>query len=100
MSLHSNTLSLFRADQSLLVLLFLAREAANANIIVFGLTGSRLETTIYRTRCGHATITLPILMFGAAIYRSFGVRSMTFSMYEAPTGFLLLLRPTRPFLGR
>jgi hypothetical protein len=35
-------------------------EATIANCIVFGLTGPGLETTIYRTRGEHASITLPM----------------------------------------
>ena len=51
MSLHSDTLSWFRANQSLL-----SREATNINFIVFGLTRPGIEPRIYRT----LTITPPM----------------------------------------
>ena len=56
MSSHSDTLSQFQANQYLLFL-FNAKcwnRDANSNFIVFGLTWSRLELTIYRTRGKHA----------------------------------------------
>ena len=52
MSLHSDTLFWFWANQSLLFLL--SREATNTNFIVFGLTRPGLEPTIYRIRGEHA----------------------------------------------
>jgi hypothetical protein len=55
MSLHSDTLFWFRANQSLLFLLNATfGEAADTNFIVFGLTRPGLETTIYSTRGEHA----------------------------------------------
>ena len=57
MSPHSDTLSWFRANPSLLLLInaaCLAEKATNTNVIVFGLTRSGLEPTIYRTRGEHA----------------------------------------------
>jgi len=56
MSLHSSTLFLFRANQSLLSpsCCVLRGEATNTNFIVFGLTQPGLEPTIYRTRHEHA----------------------------------------------
>ena len=55
MSPHSDTLSWFRANQSLLFLLDAAYgEATNSNSIVFGLTRLGLEPTIYRTQDQHA----------------------------------------------
>jgi len=57
MSLRSDTLFWFRADQSLLFLLNAARLAAKQqmpNFIVFGFTRPRLEPTFYRTRDEHA----------------------------------------------
>jgi hypothetical protein len=55
MSLHSDTLFWFRANQSLLFLLnAYSREATNTNFIVFGLTRPGLEPTIYHTRGEHA----------------------------------------------
>jgi hypothetical protein len=57
MTLHTNTLSWFWANQSLLSLLKAAcleeKLATNTNFIVFGLTWSGLEPTIYRTRDEH-----------------------------------------------
>ena len=56
MSLHSDTLFRFRANQSLLLLLnavWLA-EATNTNFIVFGLTRPGLQHMIYHTRGEHA----------------------------------------------
>jgi len=50
MSLHLDTLTRFRANQSLILLLnAVDRKAANTNLIVLGLTRSRHELTIYRT---------------------------------------------------
>jgi hypothetical protein len=52
MSPHSDTLSWFRVNQSLLFLLnaaCMAKKATNTNIIVFGLTSSELEPIIYCT---------------------------------------------------
>ena len=49
MSLHSDTLSWFRVNQSLLFL----HNATNTNLMVFGLTWSGLEPTIYCTRGEH-----------------------------------------------
>ena len=46
-----NTLSRIQANQSLLLLL--SGEATNTNFIVFGVIGSGLEPTIYRTRGEH-----------------------------------------------
>ena len=58
MSLHSDTLIWFRANQSLLFLLTAAcleeKQATNTNFIVLGLTWPGLEPTIYRTRGDHA----------------------------------------------
>ena len=57
MSLHSDTLFSFRANQSLLFLLngaCLAEEATNTNFAVFDLTQPGLELTIYRTPGEHA----------------------------------------------
>jgi len=48
---NSDTLSCFQANQFLLLLLkccMLSGEAANTNIIVFGLTSQGLESMIYR----------------------------------------------------
>ena len=53
MSLHSDMLSWFQANKSLLFL-FNSAWLANTNFIVFGLTRSGLELTIYRTRGEHA----------------------------------------------
>ena len=56
MSLHSDTLFWFRANQSLLFLfnaVCLAKKQ-QIPILVFGLTRPGLEPTIYRTRCEHA----------------------------------------------
>ena len=53
MSLHSDTLFWFWANQSLLLLLN-AGEATDTNFIVFGLTRPGLEPTIYHTRGEHA----------------------------------------------
>ena len=56
MSPHSDTLFLFRANQSLLLLLkycVLSGEVTNTHLIVFGLTRSGFEPTIYRTRGEH-----------------------------------------------
>ena len=54
--LHSDTLFLFRANQSLLLLLnaVLSGEAINTNFIVFSLTQPGPEHTIYLTRGEHA----------------------------------------------
>jgi hypothetical protein len=57
MSLHSDTLFWFRANQSLLFLLnaaCLAEKQQIYNFIVFVLTRPGLEPTIYRTRGEHA----------------------------------------------
>ena len=57
MSLHSDTLFSFRANQSLLFLLnaaCLRGEATNNNFIVIGLTRAGFESTIYRTQGEHA----------------------------------------------
>ena len=57
MSLHSDTLFWFRANQSLLFLrnaALLSVEAPNTNVIVLGLTRPGLEPMIYRTRGEHA----------------------------------------------
>jgi hypothetical protein len=56
MSLHSDTLYWFRANQSLLFLLHAVclAEKQQIQISVFGLTRPELEPTIYRTRGGHA----------------------------------------------
>ena len=54
--IYSDTLSWFRANQSLLFLLnaaCLTGEATNTNVIVFGLTRPGLEPTIHRTRGLH-----------------------------------------------
>ena len=56
MSPHSDTLSWFRADQSLLFLLnaaCLLEKQQIAICIVFGMTRPGLEPTIYRTRGEH-----------------------------------------------
>ena len=50
MSLHSDTLFWFRANQSLLFLRMFREEATNTNFIVFGLTRPGLEPNIYHTR--------------------------------------------------
>ena len=54
MSLHSDTLSWFRANQTVFArppwCCVLSGEATNTTFIVFGLTGPKLEPTIYRTR--------------------------------------------------
>ena len=55
MSLHSDTLFCFRANQFLLFLLNAACLATNTNFIVFGLTRPGFEPTIYRTRGEHVT---------------------------------------------
>jgi hypothetical protein len=52
MSLHSDTLFWYHANQSLLLLL--SGEATKNYFIVFGLTRPGLESTIYRTRGEHA----------------------------------------------
>ena len=52
MSPHLDTLFWFRVNQSLFFLL--NKEATNTNFIVFGLTRSVLEPTIYRTWGEHA----------------------------------------------
>ena len=57
MSLHSNKLSWFRDNTSLLFLLYpvcLSEEATNVMFIRFGLIRQELETMIYRTRGEHA----------------------------------------------
>ena len=56
MSLHSNTVFWFRANQSLLFLLKAAClvEKQQIPILVFGLIRTVLESTIYRTRGEHA----------------------------------------------
>jgi hypothetical protein len=56
MSLHSDTLYWFRANQSLLLFLNAAylAEKQQIQILAFGLTWSGLEPTIYRTRGEHA----------------------------------------------
>ena len=56
MSPHSDTLSLFRANQSLLFLLNAAylAEKQHIPIVVFVLTRSELEPTIYHSQCEHA----------------------------------------------
>ena len=56
MSPHSDTLSWFRVNQSLLFLLNVAclAEKQNSNFTVFCLTRSGLEPTIYLTRGEHA----------------------------------------------
>jgi hypothetical protein len=56
MSLHSDTLFWFRANQSLFFLLNAAclAEKQQIPILVFGLTRPGLEPTIYRTRDKHA----------------------------------------------
>ena len=54
---HSDTLSWFRANQSLIFLLncyLLIGEATNTNVKVFDMTRSGLEPTIYHTRGEHA----------------------------------------------
>jgi hypothetical protein len=51
MSLHSDTLFWFRANQSLL---FLLNAVCLADFIVFGLTRPGLEPTIYRNWDEHA----------------------------------------------
>jgi hypothetical protein len=59
MSLHSNTLSWFRANQSLLFLLNAACLAEQQHIpifLFFGLTRPGLEPTVYRTRGEHANL--------------------------------------------
>ena len=56
-SSHSDTLSWFRANQSLLFLFnaaCLAEKQQITNFVVFGLTRPGLEPTIYRTRGDHA----------------------------------------------
>jgi hypothetical protein len=57
MSLHSDTLFWFRANQSLLLLIntvCFAEKQQISNFIVFGLTRQGLDPTIYRTRGEHA----------------------------------------------
>ena len=56
MSLHSDTLFWFRANQSLLFLLNAAylSDKQEMPILVFGLTRPGLEPTTYRTRGEHA----------------------------------------------
>ena len=56
MSPHSDTLSLFRVNQSLLVRLNVAclAEKQQIPIVLSGLTQSRLDQTIYRPQCAHA----------------------------------------------
>jgi hypothetical protein len=53
---HSDTLSWFQANQSLLFLLNAAClvEKQQIPILVFGLTRSGLKPTIYHTQCEHA----------------------------------------------
>jgi hypothetical protein len=56
MSLHWDTLSWFRPNHYLFLLLndaVLSGEATNTNLIVFGLTQPGLEPTIYRIRGEH-----------------------------------------------
>jgi hypothetical protein len=55
MSLHLDTLSWFRANQSLLFLLNAVCLAEKQQIPIFDLTRSRLEPAIYNTRGEHAT---------------------------------------------
>ena len=55
MSLHSDTISCFLANQSLLFLLNATCLAEKQQIPIFDLTRSGLEPTIYRTRDEHAT---------------------------------------------
>jgi hypothetical protein len=55
MLLHSNTLSWFRAHQSLLLVLLLSRGAANTNFIALGVNKPGLESKIYNTWGEHAT---------------------------------------------
>ena len=58
MLLNSDTLSWFQANPSLLFLLNSAsREAANTNVIVFGLTQLGLKPTNYHTRGEHTNTT-------------------------------------------
>jgi hypothetical protein len=68
MSPHSDTLSSFRANQSLLFLLNAAclAEKQNSNFTVFGLTRSGLEPTIYLTRGEHTNLytTDAVKLFG------------------------------------
>jgi len=57
MSLHSDTLSWFLANQSVLLLIndaCLAEKATNTNFLVFRLTRSGLKLMIYRTRGEYA----------------------------------------------
>ena len=57
MSPHSNTLSWFRADPSLLFLLnaaYLPEKQQTSICIVFGMTRLGLEPTIYRTQGEHS----------------------------------------------
>ena len=56
MSLHSDTLFWFRANQSVLFLLnaVLSEEATHTHLIVFGMTRPGLEPMIYHTRGEHA----------------------------------------------
>jgi hypothetical protein len=58
MSLHLDTLSWFRANQSLLLLrnaVYVAEKQQITNFIVFGLTQSGVESTIYCTRADEHT---------------------------------------------
>ena len=55
--LHSDIISWFRANKSLILLFkatYLAEKATNKNFIVFGFTRPGLEPTIYRTQSEHA----------------------------------------------
>jgi hypothetical protein len=54
MSLHSNTLSWFQANQSLLFLLNATCLVEKQQIPVFGLNRPGLESTIYSTKGVHA----------------------------------------------
>ena len=54
MSLHSDTLFWFRANQSLLLNAACLLENQQIQILVFGLTQPGLETTIYSNRDEHA----------------------------------------------
>ena len=94
MSPYSDTLSWFRANQSLLFLLNAACATKKQQIPIFGLTRSGLELTIYRTEASTLNITPP-MWFGYIEDRGEWTRLYSNTQLVSQ---LLVYFGTRPYL--
>ena len=94
MSPYSDTLSWFRANQSLLLLLNAACATKKQQIPIFGLTRSGLEPTIYRTEASTLNITPP-MWFGYIEDRGEWTRLYSNTQLVSQ---LLVYFGTRPYL--